>query len=136
MKTPYVIAEAGVNFYDTAKTRGVTPLEEAMFYVDEAKRAGINAIKFQTYKAGKIASKNSPSYWDLTKEPTTSQYQLFQKFDSLAHGRLGNTQFLRCSGKLLTARDRAKDAIEFDIIDHRLYIYLCGKSEKFFMRLE
>lgn len=82
MKTPYVIAEAGVNFYDTAKTRGVTPLEEAMFYVDEAKRAGINAIKFQTYKAGKIASKNSPSYWDLTKEPTTSQYQLFQKFDS------------------------------------------------------
>jgi len=90
MKTPYVIAEAGVNFYDTAKTRGVTPLEEAMFYVDEAKRAGINAIKFQTYKAGKIASKNSPSYWDLTKEPTTSQYQLFQKFDSFGEEEYRN----------------------------------------------
>lgn len=81
MKKPYVIAEAGVNFYDTAKLRGVTPLEEAMHYVDEAKRAGIDAIKFQSYKAGKIASKHSPSYWDLSKEPTTSQYALFQKFD-------------------------------------------------------
>ena len=81
MKKPYIIAEAGVNFYDTAKLRGVTPLEEAMRYVDEAQRAGIDAIKFQSYKAGKIASKHSPSYWDLTKEPTTSQYALFQKFD-------------------------------------------------------
>ena len=37
MKKPYVIAEAGVNFYDTAKKRGVTPLEEAIYYVDQAK---------------------------------------------------------------------------------------------------
>ena len=59
MKKPYIIAEAGVNFYDTAKQRGVTPLEEALHYVDEAKRVGIDAIKFQTYKANTIASKNS-----------------------------------------------------------------------------
>jgi len=82
MKKPYVIAEAGVNFYDTAKLRGVTPLEEAMFYVDKAKEAGIDAIKFQSYKANTIASKNSPAYWDTTKETTKSQYELFTKFDS------------------------------------------------------
>ena len=41
MNKPYVIAEAGVNFYDTAKLRGVTPLEEAMHYVDKAKEAGV-----------------------------------------------------------------------------------------------
>ena len=29
MKKPYVIAEAGVNYYDTAKQHGHTPLEEA-----------------------------------------------------------------------------------------------------------
>ena len=61
---------------------------------------------------------------------------LFQKFYSLAHCRLGNTQFFSRRGKLLKPRDRAKDAIEFDIIDHRLYVYLCGKSEEFLMRLE
>ena len=29
----------------------------------------------------KLASKFSPSYWDTTEEPTTSQYELFKKFD-------------------------------------------------------
>lgn len=82
MNKPYVIAEAGVNFYDTAKLRGVTPLEEALYYVDKAKEAGIDAIKFQSYKANTIASKNSPAYWDTTKEATKSQYELFTKFDS------------------------------------------------------
>lgn len=81
MGKPYVIAEAGVNFYDTAKQRGVTPLEEALHYVDEAKRVGLDAIKFQTYKANTIASKNSPAYWDTTKETTKTQYELFSKFD-------------------------------------------------------
>ena len=81
MNKPYIIAEAGVNFYDTAKTRGVTPLEEALFYVDEAKRAGVDAIKFQTYKAETIASVNSPAYWDTNAEPTKTQFELFKKFD-------------------------------------------------------
>lgn len=78
---PYVIAEAGVNFFDTAKKRGVSPLEEAMRYVDEVKAAGIDAIKFQSYKANTIASKNSPAYWDTTEESTKSQYELFLKYD-------------------------------------------------------
>ncbi len=82
MKRPFIIAEAGVNFYDTAKVRGVTPLEEAMHYIDEAKRVGIDAIKFQSYKANTIVSKNSPAYWDTTKETTKTQYELFLKFDS------------------------------------------------------
>ena len=83
MKKPYVIAEAGVNFFDTAKTRNVLPLEEALRYVDLAKEAGVDAIKFQSYKAHKLASKNSPAYWDTKEEPTLSQYELFKKYDCL-----------------------------------------------------
>ena len=82
MRFPYVIAEAGVNFYDTARVLGISPLAAAQLYVREAAAAGISAIKFQTYKANTLASKNSPAYWDLTKEPTTSQHALFQKFDA------------------------------------------------------
>lgn len=78
---PYVIAELGVNFYDTAKELNISPLEAAKLYIEKAKEAGINAVKFQSYKAETIASKNSPSYWDLSKEPTTSQYELFKKLD-------------------------------------------------------
>jgi len=70
---PLVVAEVGVNHegdFDLAKR-----------LIDEAKAGGADVVKFQTYKAGKLASKNSPSYWDLNSEPTTSQYVLFQKYD-------------------------------------------------------
>ena len=81
MEKPYVIAEIGVNYYDTAKELGITPLEAAKKYIYEAKQAGIDAVKFQSYKADTIVSKNSPAYWDITKEPTKTQHELFLKFD-------------------------------------------------------
>ena len=89
MKKPYVIAEAGVNYYDTAKQHGHTPLEEAKYYAQRAKESGIDAIKFQTYKANTIVSKQSPAYWDTTKEPTKTQYELFLKFDAFGEKEYG-----------------------------------------------
>ena len=82
MNKPYVIAEMGVNFYDTARVMGISPLEAAKLYIDAASDAGIDCAKFQSYKAGTIVSKNSPAYWDTTKEPTKTQYELFLKHDS------------------------------------------------------
>jgi N-acetylneuraminate synthase len=70
---PYVIAEAGVNHEGS--------MANAKRLVDEAKEGGANAIKFQTYRAGTLASKHSPAYWDTTKEPTKSQFELFSKHD-------------------------------------------------------
>ncbi len=78
---PYIIAEMGVNFYDTAKELNITPLEAAKLYIDKAAEAGVDCAKFQSYKAGTIVSKNSPAYWDTTKEPTKTQYELFLKHD-------------------------------------------------------
>lgn len=70
---PYIIAEAGVNHEGN--------FEKAKSMIEEAAEAGADAIKFQTYKAEKLASKYSPSYWDTTKESTKSQYELFKKYD-------------------------------------------------------
>ncbi len=81
MNKPYVIAEMGVNFYDTAKVLNITPLEAAKMYIDAAAEAGVDCAKFQSYKADTIVSKNSPAYWDLTKEPTKTQHELFLKHD-------------------------------------------------------
>lgn len=81
MKKPYVIAEMGVNFYDSAKELNITPLEAAKLYIDKAAECGVDCAKFQSYKAGTIVSKNSPAYWDTTKEPTKTQYELFLKHD-------------------------------------------------------
>lgn len=82
MKKPYVIAEMGVNFYDSAKALNITPMEAAKLYIDKAAEAGVDCAKFQSYKADTIVSKNSPAYWDLSKEPTKTQHALFQKHDS------------------------------------------------------
>jgi N-acetylneuraminate synthase len=71
---PYIIAEIGVNHEGS--------LEKAKELIVLAKEGGTDAVKFQTYKAETLASKNSPAYWDLNQEPTTSQYELFKKFDN------------------------------------------------------
>lgn len=78
---PYIIAEAGVNHEGS--------MELAKQLCDEAKEGGADAIKFQTYKADTIASKDSPAYWDTTKEPTKSQYELFKKHDSFWKDEMG-----------------------------------------------
>ncbi|MFZ4784705.1 MAG: N-acetylneuraminate synthase family protein [Flavobacteriales bacterium] len=70
---PYMIAEAGVNHEGS--------MDLAKRLIDEAAEGGAHAIKFQTYKAETIASKDSPYYWDITKEPTRSQFELFKKYD-------------------------------------------------------
>lgn len=81
MKKPYVIAEMGVNFFDTAKELNISPLEAAKIYIDKASDVGIDCAKFQSYKAETIVSKNSPAYWDISKESTKTQYELFKKYD-------------------------------------------------------
>ena len=71
---PYIIAEVGVNHGGS--------VELAKKQIILAFEGGADAVKFQTYKAGKLASKNSPSYWDTNEEKTESQFKLFQKYDS------------------------------------------------------
>ncbi len=67
--SPFVIAEAGVNY------EGDIRIAKKM--IDEAAQAGADAVKFQTYKAEKLAVSNSPAYWDTTQ----TQRQFFKQYD-------------------------------------------------------
>ncbi|MEG6507292.1 N-acetylneuraminate synthase family protein [Nitratidesulfovibrio sp. 1201_IL3209] len=78
VQRPYIIAEAGVNHEGS--------MDIARRLVDEACAGGAHAIKFQTYKAATLASKDSPAYWDTTKEPTKSQFELFTRHDKFWKG--------------------------------------------------
>lgn len=71
-----LILEAGVNH------EGL--LENALKMIEQAAQLNVKAIKFQTYNANTLASKNSPSYWDTNKESATNQYDLFSKFDKFS----------------------------------------------------
>ena len=70
---PYIIAEVGVNHENS--------LDLAERIIRQAKLGNSSAVKFQTYKAEKIACKNSPYYWDLKKVKEKSQFKLFKKYD-------------------------------------------------------
>lgn len=74
LQHPYVIAEVGVNHEGD--------METAKRLIELAADAGAQAVKFQTYRAETLASKESPAYWDTTKEPTSSQFELFSKYDT------------------------------------------------------
>lgn len=71
---PYLVAEAGVNHEGS--------MEIARRLIDEAAASGADAVKFQTYRAETLASRDSPAYWDTSEEPTQSQYELFKRHDS------------------------------------------------------
>jgi exopolysaccharide biosynthesis WecB/TagA/CpsF family protein len=64
---PFVIAEAGVHHHNS--------VEIAKQYILEARSAGADAVKFQTYRAEKLATRWAPTYWK-TAEPTT-QFEVF-----------------------------------------------------------
>jgi sialic acid synthase SpsE len=69
----FLIAEAGVNHENS--------LETARRMIAAAAAAGADAIKFQSYKAARLASRYSPAYWDREKEPAASQHELFRQHD-------------------------------------------------------
>ena len=70
---PYIISEIGVNHEND--------INLAKKMISQSAKGGASAVKFQTYKADKISSKDSPYYWDLKEEKTKTQFQLFNKFD-------------------------------------------------------
>ena len=123
-----LIAEIGVNYYDIARKLNLSLMDAAKLMVKEAKNAGIHAVKFQSYKAGTLAAKASPSYWDTSEEPTTSQYKLFQKFDSF-----GKEEYLElkkyCDSLDIEFLSTAFDLDSADYLDDMMDVYKISSSD-------
>jgi sialic acid synthase SpsE len=87
---PTIIAEVGVNHE--------CDLKKAYKLISDAKVCGVDAVKFQTYKASELAIKKSPAYWDLSKEKTTTQRKLFEKYDKFEDEEFKNL-YVECKKK-------------------------------------
>ena len=72
----YVIAEAGVNHN--------CDVQLGYKLVETAAASGADAIKFQSYTAGKIATRVAPRYWTDTKDPNGTQWDTFAALDKLS----------------------------------------------------
>ncbi len=73
----YVVAEAGVNHNcDPALGRRL---------IEGAQAAGADAIKFQSYEAGQIATRTAPRYWVEPDDPAGTQWDTFDRLDKLSH---------------------------------------------------
>lgn len=74
-----IIAEAGVNH--------IGSIENGKKLIDEAKKAGADIIKFQTYKADKLTLKTAPRFWNWEGEKNKegSQHDSYSNLDSFGH---------------------------------------------------
>jgi len=75
MKKVFIIAEAGVNHNGS--------IELAKKLIDVASESGADAVKFQTFKAEKLVSKNAQKadYQKQTTNKTESQFDMIKKLE-------------------------------------------------------
>jgi len=125
---PFLIAEIGVNYYDIAKKENISNINAAKLMIKEANLVGADAVKFQSYKADTIASKNSPAYWDQTEEPTDSQYKLFKKFDSFGKEEYRQlADYCRETGIMFLSTPFDFDSIDY--LDEFMDVYKISSSD-------
>ena len=123
-----LIAEIGVNYYDIATQRGISNMDAAKLMCLEARDAGIHAVKFQSYKAETLAAAVSPSYWDTSEEPTTSQRELFKKFDSFGEPEYREIAEY-CSAIGIDFLSTAFDFDSADYLDPLMDVYKISSSD-------
>ena len=67
-KKPFLIADIGVNYYDIAQKEEISNMEAAKLMILEAKKCGVDAVKFESYKTENIISSQFPDQWNLFKK--------------------------------------------------------------------
>ena len=104
-----VIAEAGVNHLGRD--------DYAMKLVDAAVSAGVDIIKFQTYKAEKLTTRNAPRFWSWEGEVKQegSQFDSYSELD-----KFGKSQYRElasyCRSKLIEFMSTPFDIESVDLL--------------------
>ena len=116
-KKPFLIADIGVNYYDIAQKEEISNMEAAKLMILEAKKVGIDAVKFESYTTENIISSNFPE-----------QFDLFKKYDNF-----GRDEFFElyeyCSELKIKFLSTPLDYESADYLDEFMDIYPISSSD-------
>lgn len=116
-KKPFLIADIGVNYYDIAQKEEISIMEAAKLMILEAKKVGIDAVKFESYTTENIISSNFPE-----------QFDLFKKYDNF-----GRDEFFElyeyCSELKIKFLSTPLDYESADYLDEFMDIYPIASSD-------
>lgn len=116
-KKPFIIADIGVNYYDIAQKENISDIEAAKLMILEAKKAGVDAVKFESYKTENIISDES-----------SDQFELFKKYDSF-----GKEEFAQladyCHELKIKFLSTPLDFESADYLDEFMDIYSISSSD-------
>ncbi len=116
-KTPFLIADIGVNYYDIAQKEEISDIDAAKLMILEAKKAGVDAVKFESYKTENIIS-----------EQSQDQFDLFKKYD-----KFGEDEFRQladyCAELKIKFFSTPLDFESVDYLDEFMDIYSISSSD-------
>lgn len=81
-KKPFLIGDIGVNYYEIAEKEELSLLDAAKLMILEAKKCGLDAVKFQSYTTENIVSRKTN---DFDGESSVTLFDLFKKYDEFGY---------------------------------------------------
>ena len=116
-KKPFLIANIGVNYYDIAQKEEISNMEAAKLMILEAKKSGVDAVKFESYKTENVISTECPD-----------QFELFKKYDEF-----GKEEFRQlaefCDELKIKFLSTPLDFESADYLDEFMDIYSIASSD-------
>ena len=116
-KKPFLIADIGVNYYDIAQKEEISNMEAAKLMILEAKKSGVDAVKFESYKTENVISTECPD-----------QFELFKKYDEF-----GKEEFRQlaefCDELKIKFLSTPLDFESADYLDEFMDIYSIASSD-------
>ncbi|MDA3788856.1 MAG: N-acetylneuraminate synthase family protein [Desulfobacula sp.] len=100
----YIVAEIGGNFRD---------FQTAVKLIDLARKAGVNAVKFQHYRADTITSKKA--IFEMDNTGVVSQYDIFKKYE--LSEELTADIFSYCRENKITAFSTPSHPTDVDLLE-------------------
>lgn len=107
MKKTLIIAEAGVNHNGSIQT--------AKQLIDVAAEAGVDYVKFQTFKASKLVTKSAAraEYQNTNTKNTDSQYEMLKKLELSEEDHLELIEYCKTKGIKFLSSGFDLDSLKF-----------------------